>query len=382
MALDFSSTKFYLPLNSMVYKGLKTDLEKQSRESLKAIDENLKPLELDEKVKNAQSGMTNIYFRDPITQNITNSALSSESIEKLKSTFGSSDFYQRKDGSYILNGDVEKFVSSWYGDIAYQRGYLAADANKDGYLNKDELDETRSGFTSHGYFQLYKDKVIADYGTYVESYIKLNGIATASDGMLEDFKKAQETLYNEGKFAAPTLALELDKTIKNDKDSDGMIIYKEILNEKEMLQQSMDLISYVVGGQTFDPTEGALTLLDLMLRDKDALKIFGKLAENDFDIKSLSKEELETLKKDFKEFFDENDEFDKEKFQKYYEDLKEQFVDKSLNFLGLSKEDYKSGELNLDFNKLSSVIKDIVSTFEKANTTPSNYSGLHLDLSL
>lgn len=382
MALDFSSTKFYLPLNSMVYKGLKTDLEKQSKENLKAIDENLKPLELDEKVKNAQSGMINIYFRDPITQNITNSALSSESIEKLKSTFGSVDFYQRKDGSYILNGNVEKFVSSWYGDIAYQRGYLAADANKDGYLNKDELDETRSGFTSHGYFQLYKDKVIADYGTYVESYIKLNGIATASDGMLEDFKKAQESLYNEGKFAAPTLALELDKTIKNDKDSDGLIIYKEILNEKEMLQQSMDLISYVVGGQTFDPTEGALTLLDLMLRDEDALKIFGKLAENDFDIKSLSKEELETLKKDFKEFFNENDEFDKEKFKKYYDDLKEQFVDKSLNFLGLSKEDYKSGELNLDFNKLSSVIKDIANTFKEANTTPSNYGGLHLDLSL
>lgn len=181
--------------------------------------------------------------------------------------------------------------------------------------------------------------------------------------MLEDFKKAQESLYNEGKFAAPTLALELDKTIKNDKDSDGLIIYEEILNEKEMLQQSMDLISYVVGDQTFDPTEGALTLFNLMLRDEDTLKIFGKLVENDFDIKNLSKEELEALKKDFKEFFNENDKFDKEKFKKYYEDLKEQFVDKSLNFLGLSKEDYKSGELNLDFNKLSSVIKDIVSQY-------------------
>lgn len=125
MALDFSST-IYLPLNSMVYKGLKTDLEKQSKENLRAIDENLKPLELDEKVKNAQSSMINIYFRDPITQNITNSALSSESIEKLKSTFGSVDFYQREDGSYILNGDVEKFVSSWYGDIAYQKGLFSS----------------------------------------------------------------------------------------------------------------------------------------------------------------------------------------------------------------------------------------------------------------
>ncbi|TKX32485.1 hypothetical protein [Campylobacter aviculae] len=382
MALDFSSTKFYHPINSMVYKGLRTDLEKQSRENLKAIDENLKPLELDEKVKNAQSGMINIYFRDPITQNITNSALSTESIEKLKNTFGSADFYQRKDGSYILNGDVEKFVSSWYGDIAYQRGYLAADANHDGYLNKNELDETRSGFTSHGYFRLYKNKIIESNLSYVESYVKLNGIATAPDGMPENFKKAQKTLYNEGKFAAPTLALELDKTIKNDKDSDGLILYKEILNEKEMEQQSMDLANYVILDYTFDPTEGALTLLDLLLRDEDALKIFGKLADNNFDTKSLSKEELETLKKNFKEFFNENGDFDKEKFQKYYEDLKEQFVDKSLDFLGLSKQDYQDGTLNLDLNQLNSVIKDIVNTFKEANTTPSNYGGLRLDLSL
>ncbi|MDL0101070.1 hypothetical protein [Campylobacter felis] len=382
MALDFSSTKFYFPLNSMVYKGLKADLESQSWENLKAIDENLKPLELDEKVKNAQSVMINVYFRDPITQNITNSALSTQSIEKLKNTFGGADFYQRKDGSYILGGDVEKFVSSWYGDIAYQRGYLAADANKDGYLNKNELDETRSGFTPHGYFHLRKDKIIASNLSYVESYIKLNGIATAPDGVPEDFKKAQVSLYNEGKFAAPTLALELDKTIKNDKDTDGLIIYKEILNKNEMRQQAMDLASYVIGGGTFDPTEGALTLLDLIIRDEEALKVFGKLAANDFDIESLSEEELKMLKQDFKEFFNENNEFDKEKFQKYYESLKEQFVDKSLNFLGLSKEDYQNGELNLDFNKLSSVIKDIVSTFKEANTTPSNYGNLRLDLSL
>lgn len=144
----------------------------------------------------------------------------------------------------------------------------------------------------------------------------------------------------------------------------------------------MDLASYVIGGGTFDPTEGALTLLDLIIRDEEALKVFGKLAANDFDIESLSEEELKMLKQDFKEFFNENNEFDKEKFQKYYESLKEQFVDKSLNFLGLSKEDYQNGSLNLDFNKLSSVIKDIVSTFKEANTTPSNYGNLRLDLSL
>jgi len=35
----------------------------------------------------------------------------------------------------LLKGEVEEFVSSWYADIAYKRGYIQADENKDGFLD-------------------------------------------------------------------------------------------------------------------------------------------------------------------------------------------------------------------------------------------------------
>ncbi|MCH5336251.1 MAG: hypothetical protein J1D99_02410 [Campylobacter sp.] len=391
MALDFSSAKFsLLPSYVSVYKNLETNFDKQSKEELKALDESLKPQNLNDKVKQAQSGMVNIYFRDPITQNITQSALSEESIKKLKESFEASDFYQRKDGSYILNGKAENFVSGWYGDIAYQRGYLAADENKDGYMDKDELDNTRSGFQTHGWVVVsHQNKEISTASTYLESYIKLNGISTAADGVPMSFKDNQKTFYNQGKFAEATLALELDKTIKNDKDLDGIVSYGEIFTLEEMIQADNDSVEYVLGGgkEAFarnysDPTEGALTLFDLMLRDKSVSEAFNKLVENDFDISKLSEEELKDFKNDFKEFFNENDEFDVEKFKEFYENFQNEFINKSLKFLGLSKKDYNEGTLNLDFNKLHSILQDIFNTFKEANATKANFKDFTLDLKI
>ena len=130
--LDFSQMKYSSFINhNAVYKSLKnaSDFEKLSKNELKELDENLKPKELSQNVKTAQKELTTIYFRDPITNNLVQSALSNESLQILKENFGSQDFYQRKDKSYILNGESEKFISAWYGDIAYQRGYLKADKN-------------------------------------------------------------------------------------------------------------------------------------------------------------------------------------------------------------------------------------------------------------
>lgn len=383
MALDFSSTKFsLLPSYTSVYKKININFDKQSKEELKALDESLKPQNLNDKVKQTQNGMINIYFKDPITQNITQSALSEESIAKLKESFGISDFYQRKDSSYILNGKAENFVSGWYGDIAYQRGYLAADENKDGYMDKEELDNTRSGFDTHGWVSSYKGKVLESISTYLESYIKLNGISTSADGIPMSFKNKQKTFYKQGKFAEATLALELDKTIKNDKDFDGIVSYGEIFTLEEMIQGEKDSIEYVLSGGHFDPTEGALTIFDLILKEKSVSKAFNKLVENGFDISKLSEEELKDFKNDFKEFFNENDEFDAEKFKEFYENFQNEFINTSLNFLGLSKEDYDEGTLNLDFNKLHLVLQDIFNTFKETNATRANFKDFSLDLKL
>ncbi len=35
-----------------------------------------------------------------------------------------------KDGKILLSGEAEKFVSGWFGDIAYKRNYIGADSDK------------------------------------------------------------------------------------------------------------------------------------------------------------------------------------------------------------------------------------------------------------
>lgn len=254
MALDFSSTKFLLlPSYALVYKKININFDKQSKEELKALDESLKPQNLNDKVKQTQNGMINVYFKDPITQNITQSPLSEESIAKLKESFGISDFYQRKDSSYILNGKVENFVSGWYGDIAYQRGYLIADENKDGYTwIKRNLIIQEVGLILTGGLAPIRAKCLSLF-PHLESYIKLNGYSTSAGGTLMSFKNKQKTFYNQGKFAETTLALELDKTIKNDKNFDGIVFYGEIFTLEEMIQSEKDSIEYVLGEDISTP---------------------------------------------------------------------------------------------------------------------------------
>ena len=338
MALDFSTTKrVFLTYDAPVYKKLDTKLERQNESELKALDENLKPQELSDRVKDAEKNLQTIYFRDPLNQKITQSALSGESISRLKEFFGDGDFYTRKDGSLILNGKAENFVSGWYGDIAYTREYLKADKNHDGFMDKAELDETKSGFTGHGFFIHRGDKILYYQEDYIESYIKLNGYALSSDGFtLEYFPKFRESLYKEGKFAAPTLALELDKTLKNDKNLDGIITNREILTPNEMIQGSKEMIQYVL---TYAKGHGKVyTLLDLMLRDEKNLNLMNKLAQNDFDISKLDEEELKEFKENFSFLFD-KDTFNKEKAKEFYEGLEKEFNQKNEEIFKTSKED-------------------------------------------
>lgn len=94
--------------------------------------------------------MTTIYFRDPITNKLVRSALSSTAINKMGIEFDKEDMTKRLDGSYILNGKAENFVAGWYADIAYTRAYVASDRNNDGYLEDYELEDTKKWFCSTG----------------------------------------------------------------------------------------------------------------------------------------------------------------------------------------------------------------------------------------
>lgn len=372
MALDFSSTKYvFFTQNATVYKTLTPTFEKEDLAHLN--DENLQSTPISQRVKEAQRGLKTIHFRDPITGELTQSGLSEESLARLKELFGAADFHQRKNDSLILSGGAERFVSGWYGDIAYQRGYLSADKNRDGFMEKEELDATRSGFAGHGFGILNGNKVSYLQEDYVESYIPLGGYATSPIGMAEFMPEFQKTLYHQGKFAAKTLALELDKTIKNDKNLDGIVEYGEILTQAEMEQSFRDGMEYVIGQASegaFDPL-AHINPLDLILRDADKKSLLDKLAQKDFDPSKLSKEELEKLRENFSQFF-EGDAFKKEEAQEFYEDLKENFTQKSLEFLGLSQKD------GISYEKLSSVMDEMLKNFKDTNVSSRTLQGLEL----
>jgi hypothetical protein len=155
-----------------------------------------------------------VIFTDPTNGNFVKINLSKENIQKLKEHFtDENSFYDRKDGSVRLNGKAEAFVSGWFGDIAYKREFLKADANGDGKLSEDEYQNTRNAFNGMGRdYLLSSNKGIAieaseetldEKGTYskVSNESKL-------DGMVK---------YNDA-YKADSISSELNTTIKIDKD--------------------------------------------------------------------------------------------------------------------------------------------------------------------
>ncbi|KAA6224609.1 MULTISPECIES: hypothetical protein [unclassified Campylobacter] len=370
MALDFSSMKVdYDKIGtSTIYKSLRNSISYISNSSLKELDITLS-LESGVKAQNSNT----IYFKDLITSRLTQSTLSKESISILKENFSQDDFYQRSDGSYILTGKAESFVSGWYADIAYQRAYLSADENNDGYLEQSELDNTRSGFITHGWYTRNNDKILSMSNVYTESYIQLNGYSKSIAGVSQNFKLNQKNLYNDGKFASNTIDLELDKTIKNDKNLDGILQYNEVLSRSEMLQSNIDNISYMArtngfGEGFFDFNADSYTLFDFM----EDMQSYEKLAQNDFDISSLDETELASLKEKLLEFFD-GDEFKKYDFKEYYENLQNEFKNISSRYLN-------DTEKNLDYEQLSKVMKEIFTNYKETNTSSINFTSLNLDL--
>ena len=372
--LDFSSLawNFSLVENNPIYKAFDSKLSYQSKDDINDISKNLKVKEVDTKVEEAQKELKTVFFRDPITNKIVQSALSENTLSILRENFGG--VHKTSSNSYILSDKAESFVSGWYADIAYQRGYIKADSNDDGYLTKDELDETRSGYTTHGIASIRDGLVIRSDILATESYIKLGGYSTAYDGVLHNFEAREKTFYNNGKFAKETIALELERTIQSDKDLNGVLQYKELMSFEEMKQQWMDAINYAVTGE-FNEYMSAEEMMELLFKEAlKELQLLEKLKEKGYE--SLNKDEKEYLLKTYPNLFNENKEFKKEDFDSFYEDFKTDFVEKSKNFLGLKDDE----NLDLSFDDLSLVMKEIFSNIASVNISNPFYKKRFVDL--
>ena len=111
-----------------------------------------------------------VIFADPTNGNLVKLNLSNKNIEKLKSHFSNEDFYERKDKTLRLNGEAEAYVSGWFGDIAYKREFLKADADNDGKLSEGEYQNTRNGYLTIGEAKGIGNKVLSVTETVTETY--------------------------------------------------------------------------------------------------------------------------------------------------------------------------------------------------------------------
>ena len=288
-----------------IFSAVKQNQNERSQNELTELDKSIDSLtNTSIKVNFNESTFKNqVYFKDETSGEFIKIGLSDENLEKLQRVFGKQDFFTKSDGSQILSGKAESFVAGWFGDIAYKRGYASSDSDNNGYLSQDELTNTNSGFTAHGIYNLYNMNTISQS---TESYMKLG----------DSFKNQHSSSYAAGKYASDSIEKELNKTIQNDKNSDGKIAYGEIMDKNEHEQDVTDIITAMVGDKIEQINVGEDLLAKALLQQfmggvsslnaeqKAVLAKAGLLMdENEQDLSSVIKNieaNIENSKIDFK----------------------------------------------------------------------------------
>ena len=292
--------------NNSVYGVLSQNAQNRSKAELAELDKSIDSLtNTSIKVNFNESTFKNqVYFKDETSGEFIKIGLSDENLAKLQRVFGKQDFFTKSDGSQILSGKAESFVAGWFGDIAYKRGYASSDANGDGYLSQDELANTNSGFTAHGMYYIGLKVAVTDS---TETYMKYSS----------DFQAKHKTMSSAGKYASDSIEKELNKTIQNDKNSDGSLTYGELMDKSESEQDVTDVINYLLKYGLTEPVELGEDLLakallqqfmggvsSLNAEQKEILAKAGLLIdENTQDLSSVIKNieaNIENSKIDFK----------------------------------------------------------------------------------
>ncbi|MFA6143556.1 MAG: hypothetical protein WCW84_00700 [Sulfurimonas sp.] len=163
-----------------------------------------------------------VVFADPVNGNLVKLNLSNENIDKLKKHFGEGDdnFHERKDGTLRLNGNAEAYVSGWFGDVAYKREFLKADADGNGKLSNEEYQNTKNGFLGSGLDHLSVSNgeinVIDSTERIDKSYVKPT----------EETHKKGTVRYNDD-YHADSIESELNTTIRIDSNMDSYVTLNE-----------------------------------------------------------------------------------------------------------------------------------------------------------
>ncbi|TQR34400.1 hypothetical protein DMB92_00065 [Campylobacter sp. MIT 99-7217] len=188
-----------------------------TQKELESLDEKLSQNKLalnsssQNELDNKEKGFLTIYLDEEKSVK-----LSAFSVYLLDSNF--QGLYERKDGSFIAHGSSLNFLKAWHNEIAFNRGYLAADANKDSFIDEQESLNLKTAFKPSKTLLCYDQLFMQTYGG-VNSYDKLSKYTHLID---EKTRKI---------FIQESLNLALDTSIKLDKNLDGIITYEDIIHQ-------------------------------------------------------------------------------------------------------------------------------------------------------
>lgn len=286
--MDFSKADFRLGAVRQimpVYSALDVKTNKFNKAQLNELSKSVEALASSHDIK-VNSGTSefknNVFFRDGVSGSYIKIGLSDENLETLKRVFGSEGVYQKDSKSVILNGKAESFVSGWFGDIAYQRGYLAADSNNNGSLNKEEQEKTHSYFGENWQVINVGQKVLDIKTTGMGSYYTKSDYASPLINAPSGFS-----------FTSQTIEAELNRTLSADKNQDKKITQNEIMSNSqsdEYLRNSVaalaDTRDLRVSEVTTDKDE--IKMLEA-LQARLKLETLGKAGLNKDDIEALAK---------------------------------------------------------------------------------------------
>lgn len=163
-----------------------------------------------------------VLFTDPKTQQRMLTHLSEENLEKLKSKFGTSDFYYRDDGIIRITGEAEELLGGWLQDIAYNQGYLEADKNKD--LVIESLDgegaNLKVGAQQTLGYKMQNGKIVEIFARETKGYLQGADIFLMQSGKTE-------TTFEE----------RFNNFIEKDDDLDGEMTNIEYFGGKEKIME-------------------------------------------------------------------------------------------------------------------------------------------------
>ncbi|KGI53059.1 hypothetical protein, partial [Campylobacter sp. MIT 97-5078] len=111
--------------------------------------------------------------------------------------------------------------------IAYQRGYLEADIDKNGSLDANEFGNTRSGVGIDANITYQNDKISVQ--TQIYSYGQFN----KQKKYLDNLGYTPENFSHKITDSTFSITQELNNTLSKDKDKDGLLTLSELVVDKD-----------------------------------------------------------------------------------------------------------------------------------------------------